>query len=114
MIPPMSGSRFPNGWAADDPIWDYGAPASALTVNDNAFSLTVTAGARDGDPAEVTLAPALEFYSIDNRARTDSRAERKITIDREPGSRQLRVWGQLPPGRSDTAILGIDDPALYA
>ena len=37
---------FPEGWAADDPIWEYGAPVSALTVNDNAFSLSIRPGER--------------------------------------------------------------------
>jgi serine-type D-Ala-D-Ala carboxypeptidase/endopeptidase (penicillin-binding protein 4) len=105
---------FPNGWAADDAIWDYGAPASALTVNDNAFSITVLGGARDGDPASIALSPAVGFYQIDNRVRTEKGAEGKITIDREPGSRQLRVWGSVPPGITSAEILGIDDPALYA
>ena len=105
---------FPDGWAADDPLWDYGAPASALTVNDNLFTLTVTGGAHTGDPAEIALSPALEFYSIDNRARTDTAIGHRLTIDREPGSRQLRVWGSLQPGSTRVEALGIDDPALYA
>ena len=105
---------FPNGWAADDPLWDYGAPASALTVNDNAFELTLAAGEHEGDPTALTLAPALEFYAIDNRAGTGGRAPRRITVDRDPGSMQLRVWGSLPAGGVYTETLGIDDPALYA
>jgi len=105
---------FPNGWAIDDPVWDYGAPASALTVNDNAFTLTLTAGAQEGDPVSVMLAPPLEFYAIDNRARTSSRTERRISVEREPGSRQLRIWGDVPPASVYTETLGIDDPALYA
>lgn len=105
---------FPPGWAADDPLWDYGAPASALSVNDNTFTLTATAGALDGDPVLIQLLPAVEFYRIDNRVRTDSASARRTSIERAPGSSQLRLWGSLPPGRSETRALGIDDPALYA
>jgi serine-type D-Ala-D-Ala carboxypeptidase/endopeptidase (penicillin-binding protein 4) len=105
---------FPPGWATDDPTWDYGAPASALTVNDNTFTLTVTGGPFDGDPVWIELVPPVEFYQIDNRVRTDSLATRRTWIERDPGSTQLRLWGSLPPGRVDTRALGIDDPALYA
>jgi D-alanyl-D-alanine carboxypeptidase/D-alanyl-D-alanine-endopeptidase (penicillin-binding protein 4) len=106
---------FPEGWAADDPIWEYGAPVSALTVNDNAFSLSIRPGERVGDPARLALTPALEFYEIDNRIRTVAGSIKRISVDREPGSRQLRLWGVIPPGDAgDTALLGIDDPALYA
>ena len=105
---------LPPGWAADDPLWDYGAPASALTVNDNSFTLTATAGPVDGDPVLLQLSPPVEFYQIDNRLRTDSAAAPKTRVEREPGSSQLRLWGNLPPTRSETHSLGIDDPALYA
>ena len=105
---------FPPGWAIDDAIWDYGAPASALTVNDNMLSLTVTGGEHDGDPVSIQLSPAVEFYQIDNQLRTDSATARRTSIERTPGSFQLRLWGSLAPGRVQTRTLGIDDPALYA
>jgi D-alanyl-D-alanine carboxypeptidase/D-alanyl-D-alanine-endopeptidase (penicillin-binding protein 4) len=105
---------FPSGWAADDPLWDYGAPASALTVNDNMLALTAQAGAHDGDPVSLVLSPPVEYYEIDNRLRTDSRADRRVSMERVPGSMQLRLWGGMPPGRTGIHVLGIDDPALYA
>ena len=46
------------GWGLDDPESDDGPPISALTVNDNAFTLSVRPGAREGDPAVLTLGPA--------------------------------------------------------
>jgi len=33
---------YPEGWAQDDTVWDYGAPVSALTVNDNVFWLRLS------------------------------------------------------------------------
>jgi len=100
---------YPDGWDLGDAVWEYGAPVSALTINDNAFRLKVA----PGNPAKISLEPPLEFYQIDNLVRTG--ASRKILIEREPGSRQLRVWGTLPakdPGEEH--ILAIHDPALYA
>ena len=106
---------YPEGWAADDPIWEYGAPVSALAVNDNFIALRVHPGEREGDPAGLTLSPPVEFYEIDNRVRTVATGDRKIYVDRQPGSGQLRVWGTIPLGdAADTELLGISDPAAFA
>jgi D-alanyl-D-alanine carboxypeptidase/D-alanyl-D-alanine-endopeptidase (penicillin-binding protein 4) len=111
---------FGNGWSIDDPTYDYGAPISALTVNDNAFTLSIRPGGQDGDPAALELNPAVEYYSIDNRIRSvaasgDQHAERRIHYSRAAGSMTLKLWGAIPlGGRGEDLALGIDDPALYA
>jgi serine-type D-Ala-D-Ala carboxypeptidase/endopeptidase (penicillin-binding protein 4) len=105
---------FPPGWAADDPLWDYGAPVSALTLHDSTIELTLTGGENEGDPASIRLVPAVEFYEIENRVRTAVSQTRRTSIERDAGSMQLRLWGALAPGRGETRTLGIDDPALYA
>jgi D-alanyl-D-alanine carboxypeptidase/D-alanyl-D-alanine-endopeptidase (penicillin-binding protein 4) len=105
---------FAPGWGIDDPTFDYGAPVSALTLNDNTFSLTLTSGDHDGDPVSIQLSPAVEFYEIDNQVHTASTPAHRTSVDRGPGSMQLRLWGGLAPGRAETRTLGIDDPALYA
>lgn len=109
---------YAEGWDIDDPVWDYGAAVSALSINDNTLNLTVLPGGFDSDPARIILTPPVEYYDIDNRVRTVSAQQpggRKIMIERLPGVRQLRIWGELPrndPG--DLEVLGIDDPAWYA
>lgn len=107
---------YPEGWAAEDTIWEYGAAVSALAVNDNAFTLRLRPGERPGQLARLTLSPPLEYYEIDNRVRTVARGgERRIRIDREPGFRQLRLWGTLPAGdKGYGTLLAIDEPARYA
>ena len=106
---------YPDGWGTDDSLWDYGAAVSALSINDNSLTVTVLPGERGNDPGRILLTPPLEYYQIDNRVRTAPRAERKIVVNRLPGSRQLRIWGAIPPDDpGDTELLGIDDPALYA
>jgi serine-type D-Ala-D-Ala carboxypeptidase/endopeptidase (penicillin-binding protein 4) len=100
---------YPNGWGLGDALWEYGAPVSALTINDNAFTLRM----KPGDPAKISIEPPLEFYQIDNLVRLGT--PKKIEIEREPGSRQLRIWGTLPPKDPGLAeLLAIHDPALYA
>ena len=103
---------YPEGWALDDALWEYGAPVSALTVNDNAIQLRLRAG-KAGAPVALTLSPPVDYYLIDNRVRAEA-GERRIRIERLPGSRQLRLWGNLPPGQSSELLIAIDDPALYA
>ncbi len=109
---------YPDGWSIDDPVWDYGAAVSALCINDNTISVGILPGGNVSDPARLVLTPPVEYYEIDNRVRTVAPAgevERKIAVERLPGVRQLRIWGDLPLHDSgDTEVLGIDDPALYA
>jgi serine-type D-Ala-D-Ala carboxypeptidase/endopeptidase (penicillin-binding protein 4) len=106
---------YPEGWAAEDPVWEYGAPVSALTVSDNALTLTIVPGAREGEPARISTSPAVEFYQLDNRIRTTAKPNGRVYVDRQPGSLQVRLWGSLPlKGAARSAVLGIEDPALYA
>ena len=103
---------YPAGWGVDDILWNYGAPVSALTINDNTIRLMVRAGSRVGDPVQVSLAPAIEYYNVDNRIVTAAEA-RKIDIDRV--GRQLILRGALAPGASARSWpVSIDDPALFA
>jgi len=96
------------------------SPVSALTVNDNALTLSIRPGARAGDPAEVALSPPLEYYQIDNRVRTvaalrGGSGERKVYMEHEPGTRQLRLWGTLPESApAEILTVGMDDPCEYA
>jgi len=105
---------YADGWSIDDPVWDYGAQVSALSINDNTQALMVLPGSYASDPARIVLTPPVEYYEIHNRVRTVA-GERKIMLDRLPGMRQLRIWGTLSPtDPGDAEVLGIDDPALYA
>jgi D-alanyl-D-alanine carboxypeptidase/D-alanyl-D-alanine-endopeptidase (penicillin-binding protein 4) len=106
---------FPDGWAVDDPIYEYGAPVSALTLNDNAFKLTVYPALTAGAPASLSLDPALEYLTVHNRTRTVAVGETKLHYDRIPGSRELIVTGTvLMTAEPVETLLAIDDPALFA
>ncbi len=105
----------PEGWSQDDATWEYGAPVSALSVNDNAFSLTMRPGTREGSPARLRLNPPIEYYYIDNRIRTQAGAAARVRIERWPGSPEIHLSGEVPPHwKGETKILAVDDPALYA
>jgi len=55
-------------WAWDDLQWDFGAPISALTFNENTVQLTLTADP-DNPPATVAAwNPNLNYYTLNNSA----------------------------------------------
>ncbi|MGH9631751.1 MAG: D-alanyl-D-alanine carboxypeptidase/D-alanyl-D-alanine endopeptidase [Bryobacteraceae bacterium] len=106
---------YPAGWAADDAIYEYGAPVSALTLNDNAFTLYVNPGLEECEPAVLSLWPAIEHLTIHNRIRTTSGGERELEFHRMPGSHELIASGTIPEGNPPHKILlAVDDPALFA
>ncbi len=107
---------YPPGWAEDDPLYDYGAPVSALTLNDGTLAVHIAPGAHEGDPAALTLKPQVEYYDIDNRVRTVAAGgERRVHYHRGAGSRKLELWGSLPLGaQPEDLLLGVEDPAEYA
>jgi D-alanyl-D-alanine carboxypeptidase/D-alanyl-D-alanine-endopeptidase (penicillin-binding protein 4) len=103
------------GWSTGDALWEYGAPVSALIVNDNSFAVTIRPAAHAGDLAHMTLSPNFEFLVIDNRVRTEAAVARKVTFDRSVNGLQLHITGVIPAGDAGmTELLAVDDPAAYA
>ena len=108
-------SPYPATWTQEDAVGDDGAPVSALTVNDNAITIAVQHGAQAGDPAVLTLNPALEYFAIDNRVTTVAGIRQgKVRVSRLPGSRQLQLWGSVPLNGAVGVTVAVDDPALFA
>lgn len=109
--------RFGDGWSQDDLLWDYGAPVSALTVNDNVVFMKMSPGATIGDKAKIEFEPDVAYYEVDNRITTVAAATgpRKISIDRQVGSHVLTLWGTIPlDDTGSNEALAIDEPADYA
>lgn len=106
---------FPPGWTADDAIWEYGAPVGALTFNSGMFRLAISPGAANGDPASVSLTPAVEYFAISNRVGTLAAGEQKVSLERPLGSREIRLSGNVSiKGTRMVEELAVDDPALFA
>jgi serine-type D-Ala-D-Ala carboxypeptidase/endopeptidase (penicillin-binding protein 4) len=107
---------YPPNWTQDDIQHDYGAPVSALSVNDNTIAISIAPGARAGDLARLSLSPPLEYFAIDNRIATVAAGRPAVVhLSRVPGTRQLLLSGKIPVRG---AVIGermpVDDPALYA
>jgi D-alanyl-D-alanine carboxypeptidase/D-alanyl-D-alanine-endopeptidase (penicillin-binding protein 4) len=105
-------------WGWDDLQWDYGAPISALTFNENTVKLTVTAnlGSKDRDNPAATAAgwtPNLNYYTLDSSMTPAAQGETAHpNLDRRPGSSMVRAWGTVPP-EGFHAGLAVDDPAKF-
>jgi D-alanyl-D-alanine carboxypeptidase/D-alanyl-D-alanine-endopeptidase (penicillin-binding protein 4) len=109
--------RYGEGWSQDDLVWGDGAPVSALTINDNVVFVNILPADHVGDRAFVSVIPFADFYQIDNRIITTppGTAPRKIFINREPGSHQLMLWGNIPVDDAGAnEALAIEDPADFA
>jgi D-alanyl-D-alanine carboxypeptidase/D-alanyl-D-alanine-endopeptidase (penicillin-binding protein 4) len=108
--------RYGSGWAWDDLQWEYGAPISALSVNDNSVYLDLMPGAKPGDPVTATWNPPAPYYSLENTAITGPSAPKpQIGVDRQPGSKVVRLYGTLPvTSKGMHLALAIEDPAEFA
>jgi D-alanyl-D-alanine carboxypeptidase/D-alanyl-D-alanine-endopeptidase (penicillin-binding protein 4) len=111
----FNGAPVGSGWEWDDLTWSYGAPVSALTINDNAIDLNIKPGDRAGAPVSiVTGPPSASFITIVNRATTSARGSRNdLRIYRGLGANSLEISGTLPMG--DAGFVGgvaIPDPPL--
>jgi len=108
--------RYGAGWAWDDLQWEYGAPVSALSVNDNSVYLDLTPGAAPGDPVSAAWNPPVPYYALENTAVTGAAAPKaQIGVDRQPGSKTVRLYGTLPANSQGAHLaLAIEDPAEFA
>lgn len=108
--------RYGEGWSQDDLVLADGAPVSALTINDNVIFVNILPADRPGERAFVSITPFADYYRIDNRIiTTPAGTGRKIFINREPGSTQLTLWGNMPlDDAGANEALAIEDPAEFA
>jgi len=109
--------RWAPGWEQDDLVTEYGAPVSALTLNDNVVYVRILPADRPGEKAFVAVEPFADYYRVDNRVITTppGTGPSKVTISREPGARDVLLWGTIPqddPG--GTQAIAVDDPAQFA
>jgi D-alanyl-D-alanine carboxypeptidase/D-alanyl-D-alanine-endopeptidase (penicillin-binding protein 4) len=86
-----------------------------IVVNDNAVDVLVTPGAKEGDPATVTMRPETSFYTMDATVTTGS-AKSAANLQVVPvGPNQFAVRGKVPAGgKPQVRVYGVDEPALFA
>lgn len=109
---------YPPDWAADDLLWGYGAPVSALTVHDNEVVYSVSPGAKPAGRAIVSAVPDLPYYTLNANVFVGSfngGCDDRLGYQRAAGSRLLQVFGDIKPeAQPCRQAIAIEDPAEYA
>jgi D-alanyl-D-alanine carboxypeptidase/D-alanyl-D-alanine-endopeptidase (penicillin-binding protein 4) len=109
------GEALGDGWLWNDIQWYFGAEVSALTVNGNEASVTITPGKPD-EKAAVKVENDDGFFQLTNDAKTGARGSSlTIGVTRGLSDNNLRVWGDFPAtARSYSVRVSVHDPALWA
>lgn len=106
---------------ADEPYgegWDVSmletgptaVPVSGLSYHDNLATVQVR-GTRSGDVPAVRTRPN-RYLEIDNRARSGSSGS-ALRIQRELGSRRVRISGSIPTEQNTGRYVPVDNPTRY-
>jgi len=108
--------RYPSGWTIDDMVWQYGAAISAIVVDDNTVSLTLTPGEKAGDPARAILTPMTPDFLVENDVVTSAAGVKAdLTLTREPGANLVVIKGTLPAlSAPRKLVLAVQEPSLHA
>ncbi len=108
--------RYPEGWEIDDMVWEYGAAISAIIVDDNTVTLTLTPGEKLGDPVTGELSPAAPEFTVNAQVVTAAQGVKAdLTLTRDPGSNVVNLIGTLPAKSNPRKlVLAIQEPALHA
>jgi serine-type D-Ala-D-Ala carboxypeptidase/endopeptidase (penicillin-binding protein 4) len=108
----FTGSPLPVGWEWDDLQFYYGAEVSALPVNDNVVSLSVTPGPI-GYSCTVRMTPPFLVMRVANDCTTTaSGAPRTLRIHKPLGRNIIEISGDLPLGNSGfNGFVSVSRPA---
>jgi len=109
------GAPFGSEWAWEDLQEHYGAPASALTFQDNVIDLTFKAGPAAGDPCEIVTLPETSIVTFSNRTQTvPPDIFGRIRLYRPVGESVVYAWGPVPLGSAgETESVSVPRPALW-
>lgn len=109
------GDALGDGWLWNDIQWYFGAEVSALTINGNEATLTITPGKPD-EAATAKVENDDGYFQLTNDANTSARGSSlTIGVTRGLSDNNLRVWGDFPAtGRSYSVRVSVHKPALWA
>ena len=89
--------RYPDGWEIDDMVWEYGAAISAIVVDDNTVTLTLTPGEKASGAVTAVVEPATREFAVKNEVTTTGAREKPdLRLTREPGGGTVVVSGVMP------------------
>lgn len=109
------GEALGDGWLWNDIQWYFGAEVSALSVNGNESTLTITPG-KPNERASARMEMDGGYFTLTNDANTSARGSSlTIGVTRGLSDNNLRVWGDFPASaRSYSVRVSVHNPALWA
>src|SRR5205823_1768360 len=96
--------------------WEYGAAISAIVVDDNTVTMTLTPGGQSGSPVETSESPATPDFHVENDVTTSAAgAKSDLALTRDPGASLVVVKGIMPAqGAPRKLVLAVEQPAEHA
>jgi D-alanyl-D-alanine carboxypeptidase/D-alanyl-D-alanine-endopeptidase (penicillin-binding protein 4) len=107
---------YPEGWTVGDLYFGFGAPVSAIILNDNIVSIEVSPGPQVGDPAALVVSPfagdpPFGYEVVTGAAGTPV----KFAVVRQARPKTTLLRGSIPLGAPSAKLeLAMDDPAEYS
>ncbi len=96
---------YPAGWSVGDLFFDFGAPVSAITFNDNVVSILIEPGVRAGEPAVITTQPEASLQTLAHSITTSVPGGMpQIAVVRQPGANFLLLRGTIPSGHAPVKL----------
>jgi D-alanyl-D-alanine carboxypeptidase/D-alanyl-D-alanine-endopeptidase (penicillin-binding protein 4) len=102
-------------WTWEDLQEYYGAPACALTLQDNVIDLIFKPGRAAGDPCVIATLPETGILTFSNRTQTmPTNARGRIRLYRPLGESVVYAWGGVPLGSTvGGESVSVPRPALW-
>ncbi len=96
-----------------------GVIVSPIVVNDNLVDVTVTPGARPGDPVNIAVSPKTPYVTFVNRATTgarksDASIDMSADVRDASGHHTVTIVGSQPVGPSVLYAYRVPEPKLFA
>jgi D-alanyl-D-alanine carboxypeptidase/D-alanyl-D-alanine-endopeptidase (penicillin-binding protein 4) len=106
---------YPEGWSVGDLYFSFGAPISAIDLDDNTLTVAVQPGEHLGDPAILAIEPWAGYETFGHDVTTGpSVSKQRFSVVRQPGQHSILLRGSIPlnapPAKLDLAL---DEPAEY-
>jgi len=104
---------YPEGWSTGDLFFGFGAPVSAIDLDDNTLQVSVVPGEHPGDPAAVAIEPWAGYDLFGHDLTTGpSASKQQFAVVREPGANPILLRGSIPLGAQPAKLeLALDEPA---
>jgi D-alanyl-D-alanine carboxypeptidase/D-alanyl-D-alanine-endopeptidase (penicillin-binding protein 4) len=111
----FAGDLLGPGWEWDDTQFYYGAEVSALTVNDNCVTFTVTSSSKIGGKPIIKIQPQTGYLKIINNATTSSKGPTRIGVNRQLNSNTVEFFGTIPRNAKEFEVdIAVHDPTGFA